>query len=91
MYRKQLATECSVRIRVVFFWDGGRVFAQALEVDICASGASLDEAQSNFMLAASLDRDLGMARNGKPFGGIEPAPKHFFEMWESLADAPVRR
>ena len=72
----------SGRIRVVLFWDGDAVVAQALEHDICAQGKDLDEAQSNFMLALDLDRRMGMKLTGKPFGDIGPAPRHFFDMWE---------
>lgn len=72
----------SGRIRVVVFWEGDTVFAQALEYDVCAQGKDLDDAQSNFMLAFDLDRRLSEKLTGKPFGNIDPAPRHFFDMWE---------
>lgn len=72
----------SDKIRVIFFKDGDRWCAQCLEYDIGAQAADLDEVRRRFDMALSLERKTSIELCGEPFGGIDPAPAHFHEMWE---------
>ncbi len=72
----------AARLRVVIFQEGGRWVAQCLEYDIGAQAASMDKLHERLVVALEAERQESMARNGKPFAGIAPAPEYFHRLWE---------
>lgn len=69
------------KIRAIIFREGDLWVAQCLEYDIGAQAADLDTLQSLLSVVLRAECEAGKAKTGKPFGGINPAPSHFFEMW----------
>src|SRR5258708_2272560 len=72
----------SDRIRVITFKDGEMWVAQCLEYDISAQAADLDTLHDRLLITLDADRGESIKRHGRPFAGIDPAPRHFHEMWE---------
>lgn len=71
-----------VTMRVVVFKDGDLWIAQGLERDICARGSDLRDVQERFKMLMELETDFSLQQKKQPLEGIEPAPKHFHDMWE---------
>lgn len=69
-------------VRVIVYEDGGTLVAQCLEYDICAHGADEDILKQRFAAVFEFEKNLSIERAGKPFGGLEPAPSEFHEMWD---------
>lgn len=69
-------------LRVVIFKDGDLWIAQALEHDICARATDLKKLKARFGTVVHLEREHSKRNNKDPFAGIDPAPKHFFDLWE---------
>ena len=85
-----MAKTNSDMLRVVVFKDGDMYVAQGLEHDICAQGPDLNTVHQRFL--DTLDAERGMAaEDGKAELDLEPAPQHFFTMWEerSKFSSPV--
>lgn len=72
----------SEQIRVVILQEGGVWVAQCLEYDIGAQAPDLDALPSLLSAVIEAERRESIARRGAPFAGIDPAPKHFFDLWE---------
>ena len=88
----------SHELRVVVFREGDYWVAQCLEYDIGAQAKDLSDLQARFALTLEAERQESIKHHGKPFAGIDPAPRHFHEMWERrsgeyrpLADRPSSR
>lgn len=80
-------------VRVVVFKDAGAWVAQCLEYDICAQASSIDALRDRLAATIELELEESLERTGTPFGGIDPAPQRFFQMWNSegsQAQEPVR-
>jgi hypothetical protein len=73
-------------IRVIVFMDGDQWVAQCLEHDICAQAADLEELRSRIGATIEAEAEYSKRNGKKPFEGIEPAPKHYHEMWERRSD-----
>ena len=69
-------------IRIIVFRDGDSWIAQCLEYDICAQASDLDELRSRIAATIEAERDFSRQSGKKPFEGIAPSPKHYFDMWE---------
>lgn len=69
-------------VRVIMFQEGEAWVAQCLEHDIAAQADDLDELHMRFALTLRMELRTSLERSGRPFGGIEPAPRHFHELWE---------
>ena len=72
-------------IRVIVFKDGDAWVAQCLEYDIAAQAADLESLRSRLLATVDAEAQAGTEFNGEPFKGIDPAPRHFHEMWERKA------
>jgi hypothetical protein len=73
------------RIRVLLVREGDYWVGQCLELDIGAQAGDLAELTKRLWEAIAAERDEGIRRHGKPFGGIEGAPLYFHELWERRA------
>jgi hypothetical protein len=69
-------------IRVIVFQDGDSWVAQCLEHDICAQAADLEELRSRIDATIEAEAEYSKRKGTKPFDGIDPAPKHYHDMWE---------
>lgn len=78
-------------VRVLIFQDGDAYVAQCLEFDISAFAPDKKTLRERFLSVFSLEMNLSLDRNGAPFAGIDPAPRHFHAMWEKATEmvAPV--
>ncbi len=72
----------ATQIRVVTFKEGDVWVAQCLEYDIAAHAPDLDTLHARLLITIDADRQESIKRHGKPFAGIDPATRHFHEMWE---------
>ena len=72
-------------MRVVIYKDEGLWIAQALEHDICAQAEDLKTVRTRLQLTAHAERQHAEANGKKPFDGIDPAPKHFHDMWDQAS------
>jgi hypothetical protein len=63
-------------IRVVAFKEGDHFVAQALEVDVCAQGRTLDEAHSRLLMTIKSEEADALAE-GRTLMDIGPAPHPF--------------
>ncbi len=70
----------ATRIRVVIFQEAGMWVAQCREYDIGAQAASVDKLHERLSVAIEAERQESMARNGRPFAGIAPAPEYFHRL-----------
>lgn len=73
----------SGKIRVVVFKDGDMFVAQCLEHDICTQAADMKTLRHRMDALLEAERAHARASGKKPFEGIDPAPKHYVEMWET--------
>ncbi len=73
------------QFRIVVFREGDLWVAQCLEYDIGAQAPDLGELDQRIALAIKLEREKSIELHGEPFAGIEPAPRHFHEMWGKQA------
>jgi hypothetical protein len=71
-----------IKLRVVVLKEGNYWLAQALERDLCARADSLDKVKARFALLVELEREYSRQHGKAPFDSIDPAPKHFHDMWE---------
>ena len=69
----------SEKLRVICYQDHGVWLAQALERDICAQADRLDDLYGRFEVAFRLECEGGNLDH------IDPAPTHFFRMWDQKA------
>ena len=72
-------------IRVVIYRDHDQRawIAQCLEYDIGSHGQTQAELKFRLMRVVEFEAAISKERNGAPFAGIDPAPRYFFEMWDS--------
>ena len=76
---------------VVLYQEDGCWIAQGLQFDITTHGDSPMQAVGRFDARAGAELAISLElRDGVPFGGIAPAPKKFWDMFEA-ADAVQRR
>ena len=69
-------------IRIIVFKDGEAWVAQCLEHDICAQADNLTELRSRIDATIDAEADRSKRNGKKPFDGIGPAPRHYFDMWD---------
>ena len=67
-------------IRVIFYQDGERWLAQAIEHDICVQANKLDDLYGRFEVAVRLECD-----ESGSLDHIPAAPEHFERLWEKKA------
>ena len=67
-------------IRVLLSKEGEHWVAQCLEYDIGAQARDLDQLRKRLVVAIQAERE-GSLRHGKPFAGIGPAPRHYYDLW----------
>ena len=72
-------------IRAIIFRDGPSWVGQCLEYDIGAQADSLEDLHARLRLAIKAERRESIKINGTPFAGIDPAPKHFHDLWAKTA------
>ncbi len=75
----------SKQIRVIAFRDGDMWSAQCLEYDIGPQAEDLDTLYRRVVLAIGAEREESVARHGKAFASIDPAPKRFHDMWKQAS------
>ena len=66
-------------MRVIVIKEENMFVGQCLEHDICAQGSTVPELMERLSLTASLEAD----DRGGSLEGLEPAPDHFHQMWDS--------
>ncbi len=76
-------------LRVLVHKDCDVWTAQCLEYDIGAQAPDLDTLKRRLDLTLRVELNQSLARTGRPFGGIEPAPDHVFAAFEET-DATLR-
>ena len=74
-------------VRIIIYSEDERWVAQCLEYDIGAQAKTLGELSTILELTLSAEFNESIERHGEPFVGIDPAPVHFHEMWESRSGA----
>lgn len=83
--------ENSTQIRVIMKHDGDLWVAQCLEFDIGAQAESPEDVQNRLNVALKAELQISVEMTGEPFGGIDPAPKHFFDLWEGRPEFTTSR
>lgn len=68
-------------IRVVTFKEGDFFVAQALEVDVCAQGRTMDEANRRLILTLKAEESDAEAE-GRTLWDIGPAPRPFHVLFQ---------
>ena len=76
------ASNEDIKIRVIVFKDGDQWVAQCLEYDIGAQSSDLDALNERLFVVLKAELRESLEHGGKPFEGIEPAPKRFEMMWD---------
>jgi len=71
------------QIRVIIAKEGDCWIAQCLEYDIGAQASDPDQLRDRLVATLNAEYQESMKRQGKPFAGIDPAPQHFHELWNS--------
>ncbi len=69
-------------MRVLVIQEDGAWIAQALEFDIGVQASDLDCLKRRFEMTVDVELEESIRRSGTPFGGLSPAPDHYFELWE---------
>jgi len=82
----QIATD-TIEIRVVVFKDDGHWVAQCLEYDIGAQAENIDLLNDRLKVVLMAEFKESMERHQSPFGGIDPAPERFQQMWNRRAQS----
>lgn len=78
----------SIRVLVIREEDG-MFAAQCLEYDICTQAGSIEKLKERLVKQIEIERLVSRDYTGEEFGGIDPAPAEFHEMWnraEALED-----
>ena len=70
-------------MRFVIFEEEEAFVAVCLEHYVGAQGSSMEEVKRRLQIAYRAELDETLASTGEPFGGIDPAPQRFQEMWSS--------
>lgn len=63
-------------LRVIIFQEGKSWVAQAIEVDVCASGNNITEVKQRFLQTLHAELKFGALAN------VGPAPDRFRRMWD---------
>lgn len=72
-------------VRAVVLHEGDLWVAQCLEYDIGAQAPDLDSLRTRLDVALRFELMESLERTGQPFGGIDPAPRRFHDLWEKRA------
>lgn len=72
-------------VRVLLFPEGTHIVAQGLDVDYCAAGESLADAQANFIRGFEATIEANLREFGSIDHLIEPAPAVFFKIFYRAA------
>ena len=72
-----------LRIRAVIFKDADLWVAQCLEYDIGAQAPDITSLQVRLDLAIKAELTTSLDMTGVPFGGIDPAPARFHDLWDA--------
>ena len=86
--RSPAGPEDSYRLRVVVFFGRRQWVAQALEHDLAAQAASIEELPSAFAQALSGELEMASRLGREPLHSLPPAPDRYFAMWDG--SRPVR-
>ena len=70
------------KVHVIIFREGDCWVAQCLEYDIGTQAKDLGDLEIQFALTYKAEQKESIERHGKPFAGIDPAPRHFYDLWE---------
>jgi hypothetical protein len=73
-------------VRVVVFQECGQWVAQCLEYDIGAQAGDLDELRIHLEMTLHAEYVLRKGTDADPFPGIEPAPRHFHNLWDKCGN-----
>ena len=76
--------------RFVIFTEDDKIVAMCLEHDIGAQGRDMDELFQRLQTAYRAERDDSIARTGRPFEDVPPAPQRYHDMWDAN-DSAVQR
>lgn len=74
------------QIRVVIFEEDKSWVAQCLEYDIGAQASDIQTLEHYLSLTLKLELEESLRVTGKPFGGIDPAPKQYHDMWDKFSN-----
>lgn len=69
-------------LRFVLFKEEGVFVAICLEHYIGTQGATTEEVEQRLRTVYRAELDTSLARCGKPFGDIPPAPDQYFDLWK---------
>lgn len=81
----ELVTMSEIRIRAIAFKDSGFWCVQCLEYDIAAQAETIPDLRKELarVLLAYVLTSAELKRE-HPFAGLPPAPRRFFEMYDSI-------
>jgi hypothetical protein len=80
----------TTQIRAVIFREGDLWVAQCLEFDIGVQARDLGGLAERLHIAIGAEYRASTENAGKPFSGIDEAPKLFFDMWIGAVGSIVR-
>lgn len=72
----------STTIRVITFKEGDLFVAQALEVDVCAQGKTIEEANKRLVALLHMEEQEAKA-NGRTLFDVGPAPHPFHVLYDN--------
>lgn len=73
-------------LRILLYPRNGIMFGQCLEHDVCIRGTDSDDVRRRLMLVIGAYED-----EGADFFSLPPAPRAFFDTWQSSVEPPVRQ
>jgi hypothetical protein len=78
-------------IQVLFIAGDHGVYAQCLDYDLAAQGATPDEAEEAFFRTVGLQIELDRRARREPFTGLGKAPERFWNIAETVSEwLPMR-
>jgi hypothetical protein len=79
------------QVHVLILRQGDHWIAQCLEYDIAAQAMKFDQLRTLLIETLDAEHEESLRRHKKAFGGIDPAPKYFYDRWNqrSTAFAPT--
>ena len=72
-------------LRIVILREGDGWATQCLDYDIGAQADDLDTLRERLIAVINAERVESERRTGEPFGGIDPAPQYYHDIWERQA------
>jgi hypothetical protein len=73
-------------IHVLFIADDNGVFAQCLDFDVAAQGATFEEAEQAFFRTCNLQIEIDRQCGREPFSSLGMAPARFWRLAETVSE-----